>query len=887
MSSPIDILHVEDSDHDAELVVSILESEGFQCHVTRVQTRDEMLRALNGARFDLIISDHSLPGFDGKTALKIATAEQPEVPFIFLSGTIGEDSAIEALLNGATDYVLKTKISKLVPAVRRALVEAENRRIRGAAERALEESERRHRSLVENSQDAIALLSTEGKVLYASASTLRVIGYEPDDFRGRTLSDLILDDDREKFRTMLSDSMSRPGAALSLSLRLAAGDGSERWIEGSVTNLLQDPALAAIVMNYRDVTIRRNAQVELNKLSRALERTGDNIVITDKNGLIEYVNPSFESTTGYQRAEVEGKTPRILKSGKHPLRFYEELWSTILSGRMYRGSFVNKRKNGELYFEEHTITPIFDDAGGISHFVSVGRDITERREALEALRNSEERFRSLVEGARDAIFSLSTSGVITSLNPAFEAITGWLPAEWLGKSFTDLLHPDDRQRAAEMFRSVIAGNFSGTNEYRIRHKNGEYLVGEFSTTTQYLRGKAVGMLGIARDVTASRRLEEQLRQSQKLEGIGTLAGGIAHDFNNILGIILAYSTLLQRRPILADQMDEAVAAITKAVQRGSGLVRQLLTFARKSESVIDLVDLNQLLGELSGMLIETFPKTIEFSVEPARDMPAIRADQSQIYQALLNLCVNARDAMPTGGTLVIRTFLETGLGVRKRISDAHSDSYVAVQISDSGVGMPENVRARIFEPFFTTKPAGKGTGLGLAVVYGAVKSFGGVIDVESEPGKGTSFTVYFPVPQENAQLQVDKAGGSDSTVGGTETVMVVEDEEAMKELLLTYLRDKGYSVLAAGDGKEALEIFSKHHREISLVFSDFGLPKMDGLSLFQRMREVNPSVRTIVATGFIDPEQKSEMLKKGVKDVIPKPYAIEDVLRRIRKIIDT
>jgi CheY-like chemotaxis protein len=331
----------------------------------------------------------------------------------------------------------------------------------------------------------------------------------------------------------------------------------------------------------------------------------------------------------------------------------------------------------------------------------------------------------------------------------------------------------------------------------------------------------------------------------------------------------------------------AADVINQAVERGAELVKQILTFARKTDVVYGLVNINVMVKELKSMLSETFPRTITIASELGGDVPEITADTTQVHQAILNICVNARDAMPAGGKLILRTHAGSRSEVSSYFPEATSERYVRVSISDTGAGMDESTRQRIFEPFFTTKAKGKGTGLGLSVVYGVVKNHNGFVRVDSEIGRGTTFHLYFPAPIRFVQ-PVEKTQGSLVDIpGGSESILIVEDEEPLLNVLAGLLKSKGYRVYVAHDGFEAVETYEEHHNDIAVVVSDLGLPKMTGQDAFLRMKSVNPRVKVIFGTGYLDPELKTELLNLGAKGFLAKPYSQDELLKRIRDLIDS
>ncbi|MBI5472385.1 MAG: response regulator [Ignavibacteriae bacterium] len=389
---------------------------------------------------------------------------------------------------------------------------------------------------------------------------------------------------------------------------------------------------------------------------------------------------------------------------------------------------------------------------------------------------------------------------------------------------------------------------------------------------------------LQRQIDTRKQLEQQLIHAQKMESIGTLAGGIAHDFNNILSIVLAHASFLT--PDKPDQVLQRKEAITVATDRAAALVRQLLTFARKTEADAECVEVNEILEELHRLLVETFPKIISIQRELADGLPYIGGDKSQVHQALLNLCVNARDAMPNGGSLTLRTTLVDAERITHKFPDARSESYVLISVIDTGIGMDEKTKQRIFEPFFTTKGIGRGTGLGLSVTYGVVVAHRGFIDVESAPGAGTAFHLYIPCLSQGHALPAHDIPALEHSVGGSETILIVEDEPDLASTLELVLATNGYHVLTATDGLEAIEIFRERADGIDLVISDIGLPKLDGWEAYKAIRAIAPRQRVIFASGYFDPEKRSEMMELGLKHFVPKPYHAQKILHEIRVALD-
>lgn len=511
----------------------------------------------------------------------------------------------------------------------------------------------------------------------------------------------------------------------------------------------------------------------------------------------------------------------------------------------------------------------------------------ENARLFEQTKESEMKYRTLFEESKDVVFMSTPDGRFLDINPVGLDMFGYATREELLTPDIALdLHWDasQRERVKEMMERQ---GYVKDLELELKRKDGRKLmVLETATAVRDKEGNIAAYRGFIRDVTAQKMLEEQFRQSQKIEGLGTLAAGIAHDFNNILSIILGHASILERTVEKPEKILFSVQAVTKAVNRGAGLVKQLLTFARKSEVLMESVRVNDVVEELIRMLGETFPKTITYSLDLKSQLPTIYADRSQLYQVLINLCVNARDAMPSGGTLSISTQTVHRADLLGRLPHASSETYICVRVTDTGEGMDRATLSRIFEPFFTTKELGKGTGLGLSVVYGVLQNHKGLVDVQSEVGRGTSFYLYFPVLQNHLESAGLRETEHPEAKGGTETILVVEDEELLLVSIQSLLESKGYTVLTAMDGEEAVERYKQAKDTIDMVLTDMGLPKLDGQGVFSQLKTLNPEVKVLFASGFLDPLIKTVLLEGGAMEFVQKPYMADEILMKIRSVID-
>ena len=627
----------------------------------------------------------------------------------------------------------------------------------------------------------------------------------------------------------------------------------------------------------------------LRKLTLAVDQGPASVVITDLEGHIEYVNHRFTQITGYTAEEARGRTPSLWKSGLTPEATYTELWRTITAGRQWRGEVQNRRKNGEVYWDLVTITPIRDESGAVTNYLGIQQDLTELRRATDAVAASEQRQRMLFETLDLIVLGLDADGRVDYVNPFFERLTGWTAAEARGADWIHTFLPEAvRPTIQTTFRELIAHDLHSHYTNAILTKAGaQRLISWNNTVVRDGQGRATGTLSIGEDVTERVNLERQLQQAQKMEAVGQLAGGVAHDFNNVLTAITGYAEFLRMDLPPSDPKLADVDEIQNAVKRAGALTRQLLAFSRQQVLQPVVLNPNDVVHGIEKMLRRLIGENFDLATALDPSAGQVKADPGQIEQVLLNLVVNARDAMPEGGRITIAT-------VRAQIDEVAAAAqgkalapgdYVVLSVSDNGVGMSSEVRLRIFEPFFTTKPSGKGSGLGLATVYGIVTQSGGHITVYSEPGFGSTFKVYLPFVAP-ASTHAAEAASIERPREGSETVLIAEDDEAVRALATEILQRYGYTVLAARNGEEALFLAERFEGLIQLVVTDVVMTGMDGPTLVERLRARHPALRVLFTSGYTgEAVQRRGVLASGAP-FLEKPFTAAGLARKVRDALD-
>ncbi len=751
--------------------------------------------------------------------------------------------------------------------------------------------------LVEHSLVGVYLFDTE-KFLYVNRALAELFGYSPEEIIGKLSPlDLTHPQDRENFsdnirrRLVLGEGQDKGGRHF---FRGIHRNGSVVWCE-AISRVIYYGGRPVIVGSLVDVTRHKMMEEELEAKERyyrtLFEGANDAIFIMDGDKFIECNVKTLEIFGCDSKDEIIGRSPFHfsppfqpdgIASSKKGKKFIE----AALGGFPQRFYWKHQKKNGELLDTEVSLNKV--EVGGKVYIQAIVRDITRRKEVERALERSEELYRDLVEKAGLAIFVMNRGGRITYFNRQLSELTGYKEEELGSLSFVDVVHSGDRDRVLELFQGLLSGdrNTPMQLECRLVRKDGGIRYVEMSLTPVVEKGETKAFRVYLRDITKRREMEESLFNARKMEAMGRLAGGIAHDFNNMLMVITGNCDLILHGAPDLETVYEKVDAIKEAADRAASLTRQLLAFSRNQIMEPRVINLNEVVRNMEGMLKRLIGEDVDLRVTLDPDLGTIKADPSQMEQVIVNLVVNARDAMPQGGVLYIETSnVELSDEEVSKFVGVAPGSYVVLRVEDTGLGMDEETRERLFEPFFSTKE--DGTGLGLATVYGIVKQSGGHIWCHTESGKGTVFEIYLP-RVEGKEEPLEKEGGDrtlDTLDGQGEVVLVVEDEESVRDVTVSILKSAGYRVLEASSGEEALELCREGRCGLDLLVTDVVMPGMSGKKLAQTLEAWYPNIKVLYISGYTDNiVVRHGILEEGIS-FIQKPFTRADFLEKVKKVL--
>ena len=759
---------------------------------------------------------------------------------------------------------------------------------------ALKASEERYRRITEAITDYIYTVHVENgrpAVTRHSEACVAVTGFTSREFAEdhylwiKMVSEEDHDLVRKQAEEILSGKTPKP-----IEHRIIRKDGSMRWVESAVVpHYDMNDVLISYDGIIKDITVRKQIEDKLlisEEKFRALAEQSITGTCLIQDGKCVYVNPRLAEMLAFSQDEMIGSSVLGLVTETDREMVMENMRKRLTGERSsIHYTFSALKKDGsEATMEVHGTKVVYHGRPAI---MATLLDITERRRTEEALLASEKKLRDLLENIQLIAVLLDLKGNITYCNDYLLRLTGWSRDEVLGRNWFDMFLPEDvKGYVKSVFRANIMRGTMLHNENPIITRQGvlRQIVWD-NAVLQDSDGNVAGTASIGIDVTEHRMLEDQLRQAQKMEAIGHLAGGIAHDFNNILSAIVGYAHLTLLRMKENDPSRVNIEHILAASGRAASLIQSLLAFSRKQIILLKLVDINEILHDIKTMLSRIIGEDIDFKVVTAAKRLTVEADKGQIEQALMNLATNARDAMPHGGTLTISA---EEVEIDGRFIQMHQfgepGRYAVITVADTGVGMDEKTKKNIFEPFFTTKEVGKGTGLGLAMVYGTIKQHKGFINVYSEPGKGTIFKIFLLLAGSGEQPAGDKAVSTVSE--GTETILLVEDEESVRLIMRSLLEESGYRVLEAMDGEDGLRLFKENRGKINLVLSDIIMPKLQGPEMYEEIKKIAPDIKILFISGypadFIDQKSFSE---RG-KNIIDKPVIPDELLRKIREVLD-
>ena len=756
---------------------------------------------------------------------------------------------------------------------------------REQSESLLRQSQEKYASMVHSSPDAITLRSLpDRRYLEVNEGFTRLTGYSAEEVMGKTPAEIDLWVEQRPHQTTLQ-MVETEGQVQGEEFRFRTKTGEIRYGRLSAVRVVINGKPCMLSVTH-DITDRKRAEAEASQLALIVESSEDAIVGKSLDGKIRSWNAGAERIYGYSASDVLGQPVRILIPPEQHDELPEILEKLKRDERIQHYETIRVRKDGRRINVSTSISPVKDSEGKIIGASAIARDVTQRKSVEAQLQKSEAQFRSLVNDAPYGIYRVTMDGRLLHVNPALTAMLGYDSQEELMRlNMEKDVYRDPQSRRRFLKEHGHNQDFRGV-EAEWRRKDGKFITVRVTGHPVLEKDNSIVYFEIfAEDITERRSLERQLLQAQKMEAIGRLAGGIAHDFNNLLSVILGHSDILEQQVAANGAMRKSVEATRNAAERAAALTLQLLAFSRKQVIEPAVVDLNTSVTEIQKMLHRVIGEDVELAIRLQPDLGYIKADPGQLGQVLMNLAVNSRDAMPSGGTLAIETAnVELDETYVRQHLGARPGPFVMLAVSDTGIGMDSDTLSHIFEPFFTTKDPGKGTGLGLSMVYGIIKQNNGYIMAYSEPGRGTTFKIYFPRSEEGlpAPLTVRKA-----IQGGTETILLVEDEVALRELTRLLLEDAGYTVLESSGVEDAIATARDLHLKIDLLLTDVVMPRIDGRELASQLVALRPNLKILYMSGYTDDVLVNRGRLTQTAILVQKPFTKNTLLQKVRETLDS
>jgi len=809
---PLNVLFVEDNPDDAELEALEIRRSGIEVYYERVETFEAMTEAMKRVDWDIVISDYSMPNFSSLEALKTVQETGKDIPCFVVTGTVGEEYAVQVMRAGAHDYILKNNLTRLVPAIERELAEVEERWARRQAEKRLARQNLLNKAV------------------------------------NRLLKETLVSPDEEDLAK----------TALALAEELTVSEF------GFIGEVNPKGLFDSIAFSEKVIAVWGLPENKVYSSAR-------NMTIGGLWGTALIDGKSLIANEPKSHPKAKGFPP-----GHPPINSFIAVPFKHTGERKGLLALANKAGGYTL-----------DDQALLEAFTNTFKEAYYNKKTEKQLADSETKFRGIVEQSYDGIYLLA-GNKCEFVNRRMAEMLGYEVEELCGKEvhFLDFTAPKYKEAIAERIQKTENGEpVPARFEVELLTKSGKPIFVEVSEVNITFEGKKA-VQGVARDLTEYKKLQHQYLQAQKMEVVGQLAGGVAHDFNNLLTVIGGNATLAMMDSSEEHPLYHNLEQIQKAAKRSAELTKQLLAFSRRQILEPKVVNLNEVLKDFEKMMRRMLREDIHYEIKPASDLGNVKVDIGQMEQIIMNLTVNARDAMPKSGKIVIETAnVELGENYVREHPDVIEGEYVMMSVSDNGCGMTPEVKERIFEPFFTTKETGKGTGLGLSTVFGIVKQSKGHISVYSEVGMGTTFKIYFPCIAEKTEA-VGKKVKVQEIPRGSETVLLVEDSEDLRELTARMLRGFGYAVLTAEDGAAGLKIFANLSDKISLLITDLVMPKIGGYELAKRCWELKPSLKALMMSGYSENIATQEEIAKNGALFLAKPFEPAALARRVRETLD-